>query len=281
MLPPPLFHLHRQRFAVPALSSMRQFPVSCVEMARRGRLVLVLAAAFVITSLAAFGCGGGDEENGDETPVLAGPGEACPGADPSRCETGVHLIGDGGQCWCTAYCESSQDCPDDFPCQRYPFDGDQRDICAPACQWDEQCPSGGCDEATGECAPPSPGDAGIGDSCGDRDGICEIPLVCISHGRGGRCMETCELEESPLCESGAVCYESAVPDGGICWLGGALALDTPCNGEFDCVLGHVCVSHPGGQTCRPACDVDDPGSCEEGMGSCQSFGEGRLGACLP
>ncbi len=94
-------------------------------------------------------------------------------------------------------------------------------------------------------------------------------------------MEMCGLHEGPLCESGAVCYEATVPDGGICWLGGELAFDTPCSGEFDCVIGHVCVAHVGGQTCRPACDMEAPDPCEEGTGSCRALYEGRLGACLP
>ncbi|MFW5879004.1 MAG: hypothetical protein ACOCVR_04215, partial [Myxococcota bacterium] len=137
-----------------------------------------------------------------------------------------------------------------------------------------------CDIAEGACQDPPPGESGLGESCGDDLGICVFGLVCVGHGSDPRCMETCDLAEGPLCESGAVCYEARTPEGGVCWLGGELGLDSPCSGEFDCAAGLLCATHVSGTTCRPACDMQAEEPCAEGTGSCQPV-DGRLGVCLP
>lgn len=226
------------------------------------------------------------------------PGGLCgQGMDP--CWGDLCLTG-GGDGWCSALCETNEDCPDGMMCGGLSVsetlvtgaciedntcesgdDCDGEQVCMPFIGPDEQSLVGGCDDPAG--------DLPVGSECDDQANPNELPpaetcaaFYCIY----GHCTEVCAADVN--CPDSMVCGQITfgLPSGGsasipMCqWMEGSL---TACDGNGDCPDGEYCTFYvdmddviqkncvtdncdPAGESCQP------PGSSPCGTGEDPCYG---------
>ncbi len=120
----------------------------------------------------------------------------------------------------------------------------------------------------GETAAPKEGDA-----C-PSDNDCGSGLTCTADAAGDSiCMKTC-AEGSVLCADGKVCLDLQDASGGVCWPGGATALDEACTGARQCGKGLTCVNSGGSTRCVTVCKLDDEDGCATGEVCAETTGGG-------
>lgn len=235
----------------------------------------------VVLLLACSGPGGGSDGGTPDGGADGGAstGAPCPDGRPDGCAGHICLTGEGGQSYCSEYCAGDAACPPDLPCQALLFGdaADVRSVCAPPCTADGACASGSCG-ADGRCVAPE-GTVGEGGACGGEAGTCLAGLVCEGAAGEGRCMATCDPAEGAFCPSGAFCWPANRPQGGVCWLGGALAAGAGCESNLECPLGHLCVADASGARCLAGCDpAGGAPTCDAGV--CTAIPDRAYGFCL-
>jgi hypothetical protein len=127
--------------------------------------------------------------------------------------------------------------------------------------------------------------SGVGDNCaGPLD--CVSDSLCVGTRQPERflCMAQCDVANS-ICSDGSVCVSVARDQTAICYIGGDLIANEPCDSNLECEPGALCFGSSAEEglpaLCRSACsELDDV--CSEGeyclsagtSGLCRS----RLGA---
>jgi hypothetical protein len=131
----------------------------------------------------------------------------------------------------------------------------------------------------------SPGEVGM--ACTDS-ADCADDLSCFAQ-EGAEvspvCMRDCDRDEDRFCDDGSVCIEAFV-DGsprelGVCYLGGPVAIGSPCEFGVDCAQGAICVDTGDSQSCYAACTVDVEGDCGAGETCTGLEAMGTRGFCEP
>jgi hypothetical protein len=101
-----------------------------------------------------------------------------------------------------------------------------------------------------------------GGLCGS-DGDCGEGYRCTDDAHGGaRCMGRCAAGIG-LCSDGSVCLTPPASTELVCWFGGRIPIDDPCDSTIDCEPGTVCSLG----RCRQACQIGLPPGVDAGPAS--------------
>ncbi len=119
-----------------------------------------------------------------------------------------------------------------------------------------------------------------GTPCSSSD-PCPDRYTCVPAFDGqNRCMQDCTTEDT-VCSDGRICLPLASGTGGVCYLGGNVAIGSDCTGNLECTRGSFCISPlSGGQAiCLAGCNLDGSHGCA-GAQPCLSTvqGNGYCGA---
>jgi hypothetical protein len=112
-----------------------------------------------------------------------------------------------------------------------------------------------------------------GGLCGS-DGDCGEGYRCTDDAHGGaRCMGRCAAGIG-LCSDGSVCLTPPASTELVCWFGGRIPIDDPCDSTIDCEPGTVCSLG----RCRQACQIGLPPGVDAGPAGEPDAGPGA-GPC--
>ena len=91
-----------------------------------------------------------------------------------------------------------------------------------------------------------------------------------------------ECRPSPtqtVCSDGTICIGTGSSSmGGACYLGGNIAIGSPCTSTLDCTRTALCLSAGAVSECRVGCNLDGTHGCNAGF-FCQPTAGSAAGFC--